>query len=270
MATLPTLTIKDRIDAITTESLPRPHLGASTIGNKCSRYVAYSFWWTYKSSYEARVLRIFGLGDSIEIQIVEALESVGIVVEPQVRVVSDNGHAGGTADGVLTNVPEFDEPILFEAKSMNHQNFLDTKKKGVQSGKPVYYSQMQMYMGRLDLKFGLFVAMNKNTCELYFEKLPFDILHYTELLNKEMSVLTMEHINEFPRISTFSNWHECKFCSAQNVCHHNEKLEENCRTCEYIEIQEYGKWKCLQSEGLLSTKSQITGCGLYKLGRAWK
>lgn len=270
MSKLPKLTIKDQIDSITFESLPRPHLGGSIIGSKCTRYVAYHFWWTYKSKHEARVERIFRLGDAIESQIVNALESIDIAVKTQVPVPSDNGHAGGTADGILTNVPGFDEPILFEAKSMNHQNYLDVQKNGVQKSKPVYYSQMQMYMGRLNLAFGLYVAMNKNNSELYLEMLPFDTIHYTELVDKEMSVLTMENINQFPRISTFSNWHECKWCNAQGTCHHNELVEENCRTCEYVEIQEDGEWVCLQSQCLLSTEAQVTGCGLYKLGSKWK
>lgn len=270
MAKMPKRTIKDMIDEIEHVSYPRPHLGGSVIGHPCRRYLLYHFRWAYMNKIEARIERIFRLGDAIEIQIVKALESIDIEVKPQVKVTSPHGFGGGTADGILNRVPDLGDNVLFEAKSMNHTNFQNLTKKGVLAAFPKYYAQMQMYMGRLELEFGLFVAMNKNTSELYFEKLPFDQVVFETLCDTEVDVLMATHIEEFPRLSNYPNWHQCKFCEAQDVCHNEAPVKENCRTCEHAEMREPGQWVCLQSEVNLTPKMQEEGCGIYERSSMWK
>ena len=267
MAKLPKLSLVELIDSIIHEDYPRPHLGGSQIGSPCQRSLVYMFNWAYKIGIPAKSYRIFRMGDDIEQRIIEALESVGIeVFDTQVRMTDKTGHAGGSIDGKLRNVPGYeDDTFLFEAKSMNQNNFMDTKNKGVQEGKPQYYSQMQMYMGRLGLSIGLFVAMNKNTSELYTEMIPFDANHFDDLVCREQNIILAQNINEFPKINNNPSWYQCKFCDAKYVCHHEAKVEMNCRTCEHSEIHNEGRWWCPQNAVFLDCEEQKTGCSKYKL-----
>lgn len=276
MAIVPKMNLVDKIDAVTIESYPRPHLGYSTIGNQCKRAVAYQFYWTHTKAVEGRLERIFRMGDSIELLLVTALESIGIEVDigldgGQHRVSDETGHIGGSLDGILRNVPDFEgQELLFEGKSMNHTNFLDMKRKGVQGSKPVHYVQMNMYMGRLDLEFGMYVAMDKNTQELYIEILPFDRMCYDHHNEAGEHILSLKHINELPKISHNPSWFACKICDSKDVCHKGEPVAMNCRTCEHSAIVQDGKWGCLMVHKELSVKAQETGCGSYEMSEMWK
>lgn len=273
MAKIPPMTIAERIDSVTIESYPRPHLGASQIGHACQRSLVYSFRWAFKKRIPGKLNRIFNMGHFIEDIIIEAIKSIGIEhYGSQDRIIDGTGHAGGSVDGIVSNVPGFEpeDELLFEAKSMNHTNFLDVKRNGVQKSKPVYYSQMDMYMGRMELDFGMFVALDKNTSELYFEIVPFDAEHYGDLLDRESNILHAVHINEFPRISTNPSWFMCKFCDAKDICHGSGIVEKNCRTCEHAEIHMEGKWECGMFDKEISVEEQQAGCGYYKKAEMFK
>jgi len=273
MAKIPPMTIAERIDAVTIDSYPRPHLGASQIGHACQRSLVYSFRWAFKKRIPGKLNRIFNMGHHIEDIIIEAVQSIGIKhYGSQDRVIDSTGHAGGSVDGIVSNVPGFEpeEELLFEAKSMNHTNFLDVKRNGVQKSKPVYYGQVNMYMGRMELDFAMFVALDKNTSDLYFEIVPFDKEHYEELLDRENNILYAQHINEFTRISDNPSWFMCKFCDAKDICHSGGVVESNCRTCEYGEIHLEGKWFCGKSKDELSVEEQLVGCMEYQKADMFK
>lgn len=271
MAKLPKKTLPQLIDAVTLESYPRPHLGASIIGHPCKRKTAYTFYWTHTVKVPGRLERIFRLGDAIEDQIINALATVGITVKgSQTRVVDSTGHAGGSTDGIIPDHPDFEENILFEAKSANHNNFLEIKRKGVQDAKPTHYTQMNMYMGRLGLKFALYGLYNKNNSELHFEQVPFDEEDYKDAINTEHDILHMGHINEFVRISSNPSWYLCKDCDAKDICHGGEAPAKTCRTCERSEMHVEGKWWCSFHEKQLTLKEQQDGCHHYGLDAAWK
>ena len=65
-------------------------------------------------------------------------------------------------------------PVLWEHKALKASSWSDTAKKGVQVSKPVYYGQLQIYMAYMGLASALFTALNKDSCELYHEHVPFD------------------------------------------------------------------------------------------------
>lgn len=271
MAKIPKKTLPQLIDSVEIVSYPRGHLGASILGDPCKRKTAYTFYWTHQSRVNGRLERIFRLGDAIEDQIIAALKTVGIHVKgSQTRIEDSTGHAGGSCDGIIPDHPEFDENILFEAKSANHNNYMDIKRKGVKDAKPNHYIQMQMYMGRLGLRFALYGLYNKNTSELHFEQVCFDEDAYKDALNTEHDILHMGHINDFPRVSTNPSWYHCKVCDAKNICHGGENPARNCRTCERSEMHVEGKWWCTFHEKQLNRKEQIEGCQHYELGAEWK
>ena len=265
MATLPKQTLTQRMDLVVHKSLPRPHLGASIIGHPCVRYLVYTFNWAYENEINGKSYRIFRMGDDIEKRIIEALESIGIKITNTQTTVS-NGHTGGSIDGIATNVPDYpDDRFLFEAKSMNHTNFIDVQKKGVQESKPQHYAQMQKYMGELSMDFGLYAVLNKNTAEIYTEMVPYDDSIYRSLLERELDILNAQNINEFPRISNLPSWYQCKFCDAKNVCHYRSVPHKNCRTCLNVSMGEHGKWECTLRGEILTVSQQQVGCSEYTL-----
>lgn len=271
MPTIPKQTLVQKIDAVEVESYPRPHLGASLIGSPCKRSVVYSFYWANTVKVQGRLERIYRMGDAVEDLIVNALSSIGIEVSgSQNRVTDATGHAGGSIDGVAVFVPELgSEKVLFEGKSMNHNNFMEVKRKGVQASKPTHYVQMQMYMGRLDLRFALYVVMDKNDSNLYTEIVPFDEECFLNHVDLEDHVLHALHIEEFPRISTNPSWYVCKMCDFKDACQHNAPVKQNCRTCETSYMEPNGVWVCGMTKKMLTVEEQQEGCGAFELSEMW-
>lgn len=268
MAKLPVKSIKERLDQLTYPGDQRPYLGGSMIGHTCSRYIAYTFRWAYKETLESKVWRIFRLGDAVEEIMVGQLNKAGIeVTGQQVTVSGYKGHAAGHIDGILV-IDE--EAYLFECKSMNHTNFLEVQRKHVQASKPVYYGQCQIYMGKLDLKKCLFMALDKNTSEIYVEILDFDENEYERLLRREEDIIDGLPISYFPKVSNNPSWYTCKFCAAKKVCHQGESPEKNCRTCENSVILDAGKWWCNWHAKELSYEEQDEGCNHYELSPLWQ
>ena len=254
MAELPKKSIVDRINlTIIQDRLPRPHLGASVLGHPCERFLVYSFRWAFREKIEAKSNRIFRLGDATEELIVQDLNRIGMqVTNIQDQITGYMGHAGGSIDGIINGA------ILFEAKSMNQSNYQDMVKKKLEMSKPQHFSQAQRYMGALDLKEGLYVAMNKNTCDLYVEEVEFCQDTYDRLIEKEVNIIEADFLPI--GVSTNSSWYHCKFCSAREVCHFGSMPEKNCRTCVYSEIKDQGMWKCSLKDKLLTLEEQAEGC----------
>jgi hypothetical protein len=263
MAKLPVKSIKDRMNAVVHVSFPRPHLGGSVVGHACKRYVFYSFRWAYKNRIESKLNRIFRIGDAIEDILVKELSLIGIEVRNSQRQVDGHrGHAGGSTDG---DCFIDGEDYLFEAKSMNHTNFLEMQRKKCEEAKPQYYNQVQIYMGKLGLKKTLFICMDKNTSEIYVEIIKFDEFTYEMLLAKEEEVIDAVHINTFPKLSQNPAWFQCKFCDAKEVCHQGTMPTPNCRNCEHVEIHDEGLWGCGLYGEWLTEKQQQDGCVDYRV-----
>lgn len=256
MAKINKPSLVNRIDAVEIPQERRPHLGASMLGHACKRYLWYSFHWAYNNPIGAKLNRIFRIGDATEDLIVADLERIKTpVTDSQLRVVGYMGHAGGSIDGITNGK-------LFEAKSMNVSNFNKVKKAGVKAGFPVYYVQVQYYMGKLMLDECLFVVMNKNTQELHIEVIEFDEDVYLEAQVTEKQVID-GRVEDFKRIGHLHTWHECRFCSAADVCHHNLPYQVNCRTCSYSLAVDDGKWLCTKKDTMLSMKDQLEACKFY-------
>ncbi len=262
MAKLPVKTLSNKMDSIVHESFPRPHLGGSVVGHSCARYILYHFRWAYKNRIESKLNRIFRIGDAIEEILIKELEHLGIeVIHRQGQVGGYKGHGGGSTDGEFVYEGK---RYLFEAKSMNHANFLEIKRKETLESKPQYYNQCQMYMGKRELDATYLFVMDKNTSEVYEEIIEFDPIAFEMLLAKEEETIDAVHVNLFPKVSQNPSWFQCKFCDAKFVCHHNLMPEKNCRTCEHVVVAPLGVWSCSQFDLSLSVDEQEAGCHAWE------
>lgn len=236
MALLPETPNKtvDLIYSTYKNSPPRPHLGASQIGSQCERALWYSFHHCKLPAFSGRMLRLFETGQREEERIIRNLRSAGLQVWDrgddgnQIRFEMFGGKFAGSIDGIVLGIPEAPKTEhLLEIKTANDKSYKAMLKNGVEHSKHQHYCQMQVYMGAMDLKRALYVVVNKNTDEIYSERIEFDNRVYQSLLEKAERIVTSDAPLE--RFESF----ECKWCEYQKICNWEEMPAINCRTCAH-------------------------------------
>lgn len=251
----------------------RPHLGASLIGHACERSLWYTFHWCTQRSFEGRMLRLFETGQQEEARIVRNLRRIGVEVHEtspdgqQWRVSDIGGHFGGSMDAAAKGFPEAPKTwAVVEFKTHNVKSFTALKKDGVQKSKPLHYAQMQTYMGLTGMERAMYLAVCKDTDEMYGEWVHFDVAEFTRLRVKAERIITA---NEPPqRLSNDPSWYECKFCDHHAICHGERAPLHNCRTCLHstAELDGDGRWTCQELGQDISTETQraSSNCKMHR------
>lgn len=199
---------------------PRRRLGLSQAGHECPRYLWYRHHGHAGDQPSGRVLRLFELGDAVENLIIGDLSMAGCLVYHQQRQVvftQDGVRLEGHIDGIVRGLVEAPEtPHLFEAKSSSDKRFRELLKLGSYEEWDEKYSfQVQAYMLGLNLTRAAVFVYNKNTSELYFERIR---------LRKEEIFKKLQHVfdvitGELPdRMCQREDFYKAKFCSFRNVC----------------------------------------------------
>jgi hypothetical protein len=239
----------------------RGYLGYSSSGEPCLRKLWYSFRWASSDTITKQTKRIFDLGHTLEAEIKNDLIAHGFVItDEQLSVEGAYGHALGHIDGII-RLPNSNDRLLLEIKTSNALAWAAIAKRGVKKEKPAHYLQMQAYMGKLGLRFGLYVCYNKNTSEYYTELVEFDASCFNDIDRKFNSVL----MSEFPpdKIGD-SEYYSCQWCTFKAVCHEQAVPNFNCRTCVFADIEMEGKWHCRFHHENLTEDKQRMGCNKYK------
>jgi hypothetical protein len=238
----------------------RPHLGASLIGKDCLREIWYSFRWFRRPTFDGRMLRLFETGQLAEDRIVAELECIGITVTDRQKRVEILPHFSGSIDGIGTGFAESKGPHILEFKTHNAKSFalLD---KGVAMAKPQHYVQMQAYMGGLGIERAYYIAVNKDTDELYAERVKYKVEVYDSI--KYKADLIISSCEAPSRIEENPARFACKFCDYKNICHGAEVPEVNCRTCSMGTFCEEGFY-CHKHAGLVPVEFQREGCEDYE------
>lgn len=252
----------------------RMHLGASVIGDKCNRYIYQEFRWYADRNPEGRILRLFDTGKREEDRVLNNLAKIGFVFKTdsngqQISFQDKSGHIGGSVDAIITHIPNdfgsFDEECVLEVKTHSEKNFKKLEKEKVHKAYPRHYSQMQYYMGSLNLNHALYIAVNKNTDELYMEFILFDEFHFLVLKDKAESTVVADKIPQ--KISQLPTWWECKICKFYDICHQDVEPNKNCRTCIYSAPMANGEWGCKLHKKNLSYNDQIQACSEYTVNK---
>lgn len=231
------------------KSAHRPHLGGSQIGNECSRALWYQFRHMASPSFDGRVLRLFETGDREEARIVANLRAVGVTVwdrDPdtgkQIAYSAHGGHFSLSLDGVGEGFEESSNPHTLEFKTMSEKNFRDCERKGVEKSKPIYWAQCQIGMHLSGLDRCAFIAVNKNTDEIYMERIKADPAEGLRLVAKAGQIIFAEappaKMNDDP------SFFMCRFCDYRSICHKQKLPEVNCRTCANVTPKKDGTWSC--------------------------
>ena len=249
----------------------RRYLGASSIGDACSRKLWYRFRWALQENHPGRLYRLFNRGHREEPVFVEELRGIGATVwefgedGQQFGVSFCSGHFRGHCDGVAQGLPEAPKtPHLLEFKTHSNKSFNDLRNNGVQKSKPVHYDQMQVYMHGLELSRALYLAVNKDTDELYSERLEYSQSHALAIIARAESIIAANEPP--PRCSDNPAYYLCKMCEFAPICHGQQMPCVNCRTCTHSTPDmknDDGRWVCALAEQDIPDDVQYIGCDMH-------
>jgi hypothetical protein len=261
----------------------RSHLGASVLGGECARAIWLGFRWSSKASFEGRILRLFNRGHLEEGRIIAALLMIGAQVYQQdangkqFRISWAGGHAGGSGDGVAVAIPDLapDLPCLLEFKTHGEKSFIELSGKlvewrkyvagkgsftgkGLKAVKPEHYIQMQVYMRKMGIAVGLYVAVNKNTDDLYMELITLDTELAEQFMYRGEQIVFADRAPA--KINESAGFFKCVFCNERPVCQLGADPAINCRTCQFSKPLADGSWLCNKHNMPLPKEKQQVGC----------
>jgi hypothetical protein len=269
------------------EETHRSHIGASQLGKDCGRAVFYDFHWTTKAAFNGRMLRLFNRGHIEEARFIAMLLMVGMPVYQQTpqgeqfHIEFGDGHGGGSGDGVTVYN---ENHCLIECKTHNEKSFIELagsletwrahlaepaknpfKGKGVRGAKPDHFVQAQIYMRRMGLAFCLYMAVNKNTDDLYIEIVTLNPEHADQYIDRGIKLINLREPP--PKISSSPGFWKCIYCDHKPVCHMKRPPDRNCRTCKYSQVASQGQWRCTHptEASILTKEKQLVGCPFYKM-----
>ncbi len=278
----------------TDEDGHRSHLGASVLGRECGREVWYKFHWTTKQAHSGRMLRLFNRGHIEEARFIALLLMIGCEVfqqdanGKQYRINFAEGHGGGSGDGVLVGVPDVPQgtPLLGEFKTHGEKSFIELAGKldewrayvagigpftgkGVREAKFEHFVQMQLYMRKMGLGAALYVAVNKNTDDLYAEVVTLDTILADQFLERGEKLVWMPTPPK--KLNVSPGFFKCRFCDERPVCHLKAAPDVNCRTCRFSRPVADAGWVCENgvAPGPIDKATQLKGCSWYELNKSF-
>lgn len=229
---------------------------------KCPRAAYYSLRWAKLKDHSAQTLRVFERGNLEEARVIAELLSIGVTVSrEQERVRLADGWLRGKIDGVVEGLPESPQPHVLEIKTASQKNFNPISKKGVQLARPDHYKQCQLYMKGLGLEWALYVCVNKNTEQLYMERVAFDSSTVDETIKEAVDIVSRE--TPPPKAGKSEKFYLCSFCDHVDICHNKERVDVSCRTCMFWTPTQDGLAVCGRSKEELSIEDQVSGCSKY-------
>ena len=209
----------------------RAYIGASSLGEQCSRKIQYRYLnipIDEDKGFSARTLRIFSLGHVIEDEMAKYIRMAGFDLRTEDKDGKQfgfsvaNGEIAGHIDGVICGGPAaISYPCLWESKSANSKKFGEFVRVGVAKANPTYAAQIAIYQAYMDLTENpaLFTVFNKDSSEIYYELVPFDAELAQRVSDKAVNILTASKANDMlPRVAQNQDFYLCKMCEFQQTC----------------------------------------------------
>ena len=247
---------------------PRPHLGASSLGHICDRWLWLSFRWAVQPEFSGRILRLCRRGQNEEATIISDLRAIGL----DVRKVSSQhrvdfgSHVSGSLDAIIDGgVPEAPKTKhVAEFKTHSKKSFDALVKDGVEKSKPEHFVQMQVYMAGTGLDRALYVAVCKDDDRIHTERIKLDKDVADKAVRRGHYIALSDSMP--PPISTDPSWYQCKFCDAQEFCHQSKTTKHvNCRTCAMATPLSDSTWHCAKWDDVIPVDAQHQGCESHVL-----
>jgi len=208
----------------------RRYLGASSLGDPCSRKLQYRYMGQEKDEdkgFPAKTLRTFALGHSIEDMMITIFRDAGFDLRTELKgeqfaFDTADGEVRGHIDGVIVSGPlNLGYPMLWECKSASDKKFKEFVRNGVAIANPVYAAQVALYQAYMDLAEHpcCFTVLNKNTSEIYIELVPFNAELAQATSDKAVNIIKATKVEEMlPRVAQNNDYYGCKWCEFRNTC----------------------------------------------------
>lgn len=197
----------------------RRRLGLSQIRHNCNRFLWYKHHGYDEPVPDGRVLRLFELGNMIEDKVAKDLEQCGFIIEKKQAPVefSLNGITlTGSCDGVISGLIESSQPHLWECKSMGAKGFKKLLSCKYEEYNPQYKGQVHSYMLGMGLTNAFATVYNKDTSELYQERIK---LKKDWIIEKFQSVFeAIGQKNPPERLCRRATDFEAKWCPFYKTC----------------------------------------------------
>ena len=245
---------------------PRPHIGCSTLGHPCDRYLWLAFHWAVTPSFPGRMLRLFKRGQDEEASAIKYLTMIGARVHQQQKSVDLGQHVSGSVDGDITGLPGHElAKVLLEIKTHNKKSFNELEKKGVQLAKPMHYTQMQVYMHGLKRDRALYYAVCKDDDRLYTEIVLYDREAAVSAIERGHRIASTQRMPE--PIAATGDYYICKMCDMRSFCWETQTTKNvNCRTCMHSTPTDNSTWVCaLHHDEPIPYNWQTQGCSSHVL-----
>ena len=245
----------------------RAHLGGSLIGRECERELWFTFRWATDVHHDGRLLKLFQRGHREELIFIDDLKQAGVEVYSgnpdgsQYTVQACGGHFGGSMDSVGRGFIEAPSRWhLIEMKTHNKKSFDQLVANGVRETKPEHFAQMQvyMYLAEPQLERALYLAVNKDTDELYSERFHLDRAFAAAMVDKAGRIIYAK--TPPPGISSDPSFYKCKMCNQADTCHQRKGAAINCRTCVHSTPEDSGTWRCELHDIEIDKSHQLAGC----------
>lgn len=199
---------------------PRGHLGCSTLGHPCDRYLWLNFRWAVIEPFPGRILRVFRRGQNEEETVVSDLRAAGLDVRntgKQQKRVDFGCHISGSLDGIIeSGVPEAPEKKhILEIKTHSKKSFDDVAKNGVEKSKPMHWFQMMLYMHGTKIDRALYLAICKDNDEIYTERVRYVKEVAEKFIERGKRIALSDRMPE--PLSADPTWYQCKFCAAHDI-----------------------------------------------------
>lgn len=179
----------------------------------------------------------------------------------QFRISGANGHFGGSLDGIVSLPPKYgyDKPLLLECKtSGTGKGFNALGVDGVVRAKPQHFAQMSSYGRKYGFEHALYICVNKNDDDLYIEIVPLDYKLGEQMELKAEKIIASQVSP--PRLSDNPTYFKCQYCAMKTVCHDNQPVEKNCRSCSSARPVENGEWYCNCHQNIIPSGFIKLGC----------
>ena len=249
---------------------PRPHMGASTLGHHCDRWLWLSFRWAVQPEFPGRILRLFRRGQREEETVIDDLRAIGCKISQdesgQHRVVFGS-HVSGSTDGIIeSGLPGAENTRhVLEIKTHSKKSF-DALKDGVEKAKPEHWAQMQVYMRGTGIERALYVAVCKDDDRYHIERVSYDADAAEAIVERGQRLALTERMPE-PCPGGSPDWYLCRFCDAHAFCWDTRTTKHvNCRTCAHVTPLADSTWHCARHDaGGIPVEFQQAGCDCHVL-----
>ena len=197
----------------------RHYLGASSIGHACARSIWYKYNQYPSEHITLRQARTFAIGKKLEGLVIDCLKDAGLNIATEWYDLKDKDvpEFQGHVDGVLLN--DSGNPIaIIEIKTARDSSFNIFVRRGLKYWYPIYYAQIQAYMGMSGIHEAYVIALNKDTSDIHDEKVFFNPSFYEDLKSKATYIIDRGD-EPPPRINQSPMYFLCQGCSYKGVCH---------------------------------------------------